>query len=100
MAAESSKDFIFSFVSSKVSEDFLSFLSKCTNKIAITQIDNIYQRDEKTIYFSVDIFCELTNKHINVILDGLGPQEEWQEERLQETRSEESFILSLSFEAI
>ena len=42
MAAESSKDFIFSFVSSKVSEDFLSFLSKCTNKIAITQIDNIY----------------------------------------------------------
>ena len=35
-----------------------------------------------------------------MILDGLGPQEEWQEERLQETRSEESFILSLSFDAI
>ena len=100
MAAESSKDFIFSFVSSKVSEDFLSFLSKCTNKIAITQIDNIYYRDEKTIYFSVDIFCELTNKHINVILDGLGPQADWHVEGLRETISDENFILSVSFVAI
>ena len=44
MAAESSKDFIFSLVSSKVSADILNFLSKCTNKIAIAQIDNIYFR--------------------------------------------------------
>ena len=46
------------------------------------------------------LYCELTNKQINVILDGLGPQEEWHEEGLHETRSEENFTLSVSFEAI
>ena len=41
MAAESSKAFIFSLVSSKVSDDILSFLFKCISKIPIAKIDNI-----------------------------------------------------------
>ena len=43
IAAESSKAFSFSLVSSKVSDDIASFLSKCINRIAIAKSDNIYK---------------------------------------------------------
>ena len=81
-------------VASRASDERASFLSKCINSIAITQIDKICM---KKSFQDLQIFAQSqhTSTHVKVILDGFGPQADWQDVRSHDVSEEE-----LSFEAI
>ena len=46
------------------------------------------------------MYVQPTSKHISVILEGLGPQVDWQEVGSQEASQEDRFLPSLSVVAI